>query len=162
MSNIVYIETSIISYLAAHPSRDVITAGHQQTTHEWWANERNDFSVYASALVLREASAGDTAAAAARLQWLNGIQLLSITPEAERLSELLIQRAALPSKAAADALHIATAAFHRASFLLTWNCKHIANAVKRPLIERVCREAGFEPPILCTPDELFGDQTNVE
>ena len=162
MSNVVYIETSIISYLAARPSRDVVTAGHQQTTHEWWASERSNFSVYASPLVLREASAGDMAAASARLHWLQGIPLIAVTPEAERLSELLIQRAALPAKAAADALHIATAAFHRVNFLLTWNCKHIANAVKRPLIERVCREFGLEPPILCTPDELTGGKSNVE
>jgi len=159
MSNTVYLETSIISYLAARPSRDVISAGHQQTTHDWWSAERGNFSVYASPLVLREASAGDATAASARLQ---GVPLWAITHEAEKLSELLIQRAALPSKAAADALHIATAAFHRASFLLTWNCKHIANAIKRPLIERICRECGYEPPILCTPEELTGGKSNVE
>jgi len=162
MSNRVYIETSIISYLAARPSRDVITAGHQQTTHDWWSIERGNFSLYASPLVLREASAGDTTAALARLQWLQGMPLVIIPPEAEELSELLLQKSALPAKAAADALHIATAAYHRINFLLTWNCKHIANAVKRPLIERVCRECGYEPPILCTPDELTGGKPNVE
>ena len=162
MSNVVYLETSIVSYLAARPSRDVITAGHQQTTHEWWAAERGNFSVCASPLVLREASAGDSLAASARLQWLRGIPLIAITPEAERLSELLIAHAALPARAVADALHIATAACHRTNFLLTWNCKHIANAVKRPLIERICRDAGFEPPILCTPDELTGGKSHVE
>jgi len=162
MSNTVYLETSIISYLAARPSRDVITAGHQQTTHDWWSIERGNFSVYASPLVLREASAGDATAASARLQWLQGVPLLAITPEAEKLSEILIQRAALPVKAVADALHIATAAFHRTNFLLTWNCKHIANAINRPLIERICRECGYEPPILCTPDELTGGKSNVE
>ncbi|MEE4376933.1 MAG: type II toxin-antitoxin system VapC family toxin [Candidatus Competibacteraceae bacterium] len=162
MSNTVYIETSIISYLAAHPSRDIIAAGHQQITHEWWVTERDDFSVYASALVLREASAGDLAAASARLQWLQGIPLLAITPEAEELAERLILQAALPAKAAADALHIATAAYHQLSFLLTWNCKHIANALIRPLIERVCRECGFESLILCTPEELTGGKPNVE
>lgn len=162
MSNRVYIETSIISYLAARPSRDIITAGHQQTTHEWWAAERGNFSLYASPLVLREASAGDVTVASTRLQWLQGLPLLAIPPEAETLSEQLLQRAALPSKAAADALHIATAAFHRINFLLTWNCKHIANAIKRPFIEQVCRECGYEPPILCTPDELTGGKSHVE
>lgn len=112
--------------------------------------------------MLKEASAGDEAAASARLQWLRGVPLLAITPEAEQLSEALIKLAALPVKAAADALHIAIATFHRADFLLTWNCKHIANAEKRSLIERACRQSGFEPPMLCTPDELFGDKENVE
>lgn len=162
MRKTVYIETSIISYLAARPSRDLIAAGHQQLTHEWWTAERGSFSVHASALVLREASGGDAAAAAARLQWLQGIPLVNIAPEAEALSEHLIQQAALPEKAAADALHIAIAACHRLNFLLTWNCKHIANAVQRPLIEHVCREFGFEPPILCTPEELTGDKPDVE
>lgn len=149
----VYVETSIISYLAARPSRDIIAAGHQQITHEWWARS-NDFSLHASALVLREASAGDHAAASARLEWLQGISIAAITPEAEALSERLILQTALPAKAEADALHIATAAYHRIDFLLTWNCKHIANAIRRPLIERVCREYGFDAPILCTPEEL--------
>jgi predicted nucleic acid-binding protein len=162
MSNVVYVETSIISYLAARPSRDVVTAGHQQTTHEWWANERNGFLLKTSSLVLREASAGDPMAAAARLHWLRDIPLLTITPEAERLSEALLSQAALPSKAAADALHIATAAVHRANYLLTWNCTHIANAIKRPQIERICRELGYEPPVLCTPEELTGGQENVD
>lgn len=118
--------------------------------------------MYASPLVLREASAGDPVAVIARLQWLQGIPLLAITTEAERLAEALIQGAALPAKAAADGLHIATAAFHRVDFLLTWNCAHIANAIKRPLIERICRDCGFEPPVLCTPDELIGGKVDVE
>ncbi|WP_236848703.1 type II toxin-antitoxin system VapC family toxin [Candidatus Thiodictyon syntrophicum] len=162
MGNVVYVETSVISYLAARPSRDIIIAGHQQTTQDWWASERTNFSVYASPLVFREASAGDPAAAIARLQCLRDIPLLAITPEAEQLAETLIQRAALPPKAAADGLHIATAAFHRVDFLLTWNCAHIANAIKRPLIEQICRECGFAPPVLCTPDELIGGNRDVE
>mgnify|MGYP001548342962 CR=1 FL=1 len=158
----VYIETSVISYLASCPSRDIIAAGHQQISHDWWATERNNFAIYASVLVLKEASSGDLTAASARLQWLQDIPLVAITPEAEELSGQLIQHAALPEKAAADALHIATAAYHQIDYLLTWNCKHIANAVKRSLIESVCRELGFEPPILCTPEELLGGTTNVE
>jgi hypothetical protein len=158
MGKVVYVETSIISYLAARPSRDVITSGHQQATHEWWQSERIRFTLCASALVLKEASAGDHAAATARLQWLQGVKLLSITPEAEALSEALINQAALPAKAAADALHVAIATIHRTDFLLTWNCKHIANAEKRSLIDHVCRQRGFGPPTLCTPDELFGDR----
>nr|VFK20291.1 MAG: hypothetical protein BECKLPF1236A_GA0070988_102551 [Candidatus Kentron sp. LPFa]VFK34042.1 MAG: hypothetical protein BECKLPF1236C_GA0070990_102401 [Candidatus Kentron sp. LPFa] len=90
----VYVETSIISYLVARPSRDIIAAGHQQITHEWWATERNDFSLYVSALVLREASGGDPVAASTRLQWLQGIPVVAITPKVEALSEHLILRSA--------------------------------------------------------------------
>jgi len=160
--NSVYLETSIISYLAARPSRDVIIAGHQQATYEWWFAERSNFSIYSSSLVLREASFGDAMAASTRLQWLEGVHLLAVTPEAEEFAKVLLHRMALPAKAAADALHIATATAHQINFLLTWNCKHIANAVNRPHIERVCRECGFEPPILCTPDELIGGTNHVD
>ena len=92
------------------------------------------------------------------MQWLQGIPLVAITPEAEELSERLILQAALPAKAAADALHIATAAYHQLNFLHTWNCKHIANATMRQAIERVCRTAGYEPPVICTPEELINHQ----
>jgi hypothetical protein len=154
MNNVVYIETSIIRYLAARPSRDLITAGHQQITHEWWAIERFNFSVCASPLVLREASAGDIMAASTRLQWLQGVPLIAITPEAEQLSELLIRRAALPAKAAADALHIATAAFHRAKFLLTWNCTHIANAPNAQTLSGCVVNTALNLPFYAHPMNL--------
>lgn len=162
MSAGVYLETSVISYLAGRPSRDLFVAAHQQLTQAWWQAERSRFSLCASPLVLREASQGDTIAAAARLRWLEGIPLIAVTKEAERLAERLLQDAALPPKAAADALHIAIAACHRIEFLMTWNCTHIANATKRPLIERVCRNFGVEPPILCTPEELMGEAPDVD
>jgi predicted nucleic acid-binding protein len=152
----VYIETSIISYLTARVSRDLIVAGHQQMTEEWWSVQRNRFELWASELVVEEASAGDASAAAERLKVLNTIEMLDITEEAGFLATALIERGSLPAKASADALHIAIAAVHNVDYLLTWNCKHIANAEMRPVIESVCRNMGFTPPILCTPEELMG------
>ena len=152
----VYIETSIISYLTARVSRDLIVAGHQQMTEEWWSVQRNRFELWASELVVEEASAGDASAAAERLKVLNTIEMLDITEEAGFLATALIERGSLPTKASADALHIAIAAVHNVDYLLTWNCKHIANAEIRPVIESVCRNMGFIPPILCTPEELMG------
>jgi predicted nucleic acid-binding protein len=152
----VYIETSIISYLTARVSRDLIVAGHQQMTEEWWSVQRNRFELWASELVVEEASAGDASAAAERLKVLNTIEMLDITEEAGFLATALIERGSLPAKASADALHIAIAAVHNVDYLLTWNCKHIANAEMRPVIESVCRNMGFIPPILCTPEELMG------
>lgn len=152
----VYVETSIVSYLTARPSRDLIVAGHQQVTHEWWRTHRSRFHLYASQLVIREASGGDPEAADARLRALDGLALLEILPTAVTLSQALVARGALPQKATADALHIAVAAAHGIEYLLTWNCKHIANAEIRPLIERTCRAHGVEPPVLCTPEELMG------
>ena len=152
----VYIETSIISYLTARVSRDLIVAGHQQMTEEWWSVQRNRFELWASELVVEGASAGDASAAAERLKVLNTIEMLDITEEAGFLATALIERGSLPAKASADALHIAIAAVHNVDYLLTWNCKHIANAEMRPVIESVCRNMGFIPPILCTPEELMG------
>ncbi|MDQ3557329.1 MAG: type II toxin-antitoxin system VapC family toxin [Gemmatimonadota bacterium] len=152
----VYVETSILGYLTARPSRDLIVAGHQQLTHEWWQLRRPLFEIFVSELVLEEAGRGDAEIAARRLRVLDGVSQLEIRADAVELSRALVQRGPLPSKAAADALHIAIAAVHGAEYLLTWNCKHIANAEMRPLIDRICREQGYEPPVLCTPEELMG------
>lgn len=157
-----YIETSIISYLTARPSRDLIVAGHQQITHEWWQLRQPFFQLFASELVLSEAAQGDPAAARARVAVLAGVATLETRPEALELAQRLLQRGPLPQKAAADALHIGIAAVHGVEYLLTWNCKHIANAETRPQIERICRAAGYEPPVLCTPEQLLGGERYVD
>lgn len=155
----VYLETSVISYLTARSSRDIVVAGHQQTTRDWWQTRRVVFDLYVSELVLREARGGDTQAATERLAVLETIELLEITPDALDLANQLVLEAAIPQKAIADALHIATAVTSGINFLLTWNCKHIANATMRSKIERICRTTGYEPSIICTPEELMEDES---
>ena len=152
----VYVETSVISYLAARPSRDLIVAARQQLTHTWWRDRRPMFDLYVSQVVLDEILAGDPDAAERRAALAAGIPVLDIVPEAADLAAALIQRVPLPTTAGADAAHIATAAYHRIDFLMTWNSTHIANAELRPRVERVCRESGHPAPVLCTPDELMG------
>lgn len=156
MKRTVYIETSVISYLAAYPSRDVVVAGHQQTTHEWWKTRRERYDLYVSELVLEEASGGDPDAALRRMEYGANLTALSLNEQAVLLARRMVEQHALPSKALADALHVAIAAENGVDFLLTWNCRHIANAETRSLIEETCHEAGFEPPIICTPEELLG------
>jgi hypothetical protein len=141
MKPTVYVETTVPSYLTAWASRDLVRAAHQQITREWWSH-RDKFDLYA---------------AADRLTALSGIPLLQQGPEVIALAEALMRDVPLPEKAAADSLHIATAAVHGMRYLLTWNCTHIANVVLRPQIEAVCRTSGFEPPLICTPEELSGD-----
>jgi predicted nucleic acid-binding protein len=153
MKPTVYIETTIPSYLTAWPSRDLVRTAHQQITREWWAR-RGGFDLYVSPLVMQECQAGDAQAAADRLAALAGIPLLDETPEVAELAEALLRGVPLPQKAAADALHIASAAVHGIQYLLTWNCTHLANVALRPQIEAVCRAAGYEPPLICTPEEL--------
>ena len=155
MADRVYIETTFVSYLTAKPSRDVVIAGHQQITHEWWDTRRTTYELCVSQLVLDEAGAGDAQAAQERLLVLRPMLVLETTAEAVALAKALLQAGALPAKAADDALHIAVAATKAVPFLLTWNCRHLANAVLRPVIEAVCQARGFKAPIICTPEELL-------
>lgn len=156
MAQTVYLETSIISYLTARPSRDLVTAARQELTRQWWRRRRASFEVYVSEAVIAEARVGDSEAAARRLAALEHLPLLDITAAATRLAGAVAAALQLPRRAAADSVHIAVAAYHGIEYLLTWNSTHIANAELRPTIEQVCRDGGFLPPILCTPDELMG------
>lgn len=150
----VYLETTVISYLTALPSRDIIQAAHQQITHEWW-QRRDRFDLFVSQAVLEEAARGDAKAAARRLAALEGIPVLAVGVEVSELAERFLRMRAIPPKAAIDALHIAVAVVNGMDYLLTWNCMHIANAALRGKIEHTCRGVGLRPPILCTPEELM-------
>ena len=150
----VYLETTIPSYLTALPSRDLVMAAHQQITREWWQG-RERFELFISQIVLREASGGNAEAASRRMELVQGIPVLEVTEEASVLAEELVRRRALPESAAVDALHISVAVVNGLDYLLTWNCTHIANATIRGDIERICRSKGYEPPVICTPEELM-------
>ena len=154
-----YVETSVISYLTARPSRDLITAARQQLTSLWWVTRRFEYDFFVAPLVLEEAELGDATAAAARLLVLRDLPIVVPPPEADRLAEALMRDTPLPNKAAADAVHIAVAATAGAEYLLTWNFKHIANPSLREQIAEVCRSSGVEPPILCTPEDLLEGAT---
>ena len=155
MKSRVYIETSIPSYLTARRSRDLITAANQELTQEWWETRKDDFDFVISEFVLREAAAGDPNAAQNRLAAIAGIPELDITDEVGQLAQILMEKVPLPEKAQLDAFHIAVATIHGIDYLLTWNCTHINNAELRPRIEALCRLQGYEPPIICTPQELL-------
>lgn len=153
----VYIETSIPSYLTARLSNDLRVAANQNTTIEWWENRRPCFDLFISEFVATEAILGDSEVAEKRLETIADLPKLSITDAVKTLAKSLISEGAIPPKAEIDAYHIAVAAVNGVEYLLTWNCTHIANAIMRPKIEEVCRQQGFEPPIICTPQELMED-----
>lgn len=152
-----YLETTIPSYLTSRPSRDLIIAGHQQITRDWWAKRRGDFQVYISQFVLDEAGAGDAIAARERLKVLQPFPLLDITPEVSVLASALVASGRIPPKAATDAAHIAITAVHGMDFLITWNCVHIANAAIIKDLASICRDHACECPVICTPEELLGE-----
>jgi hypothetical protein len=155
MKQRLYMETTIPSYLTSRPSRDLIVAGHQQVTREWWEKRRGAFEIYISQLVVDEASAGDPDAARERMLIVRDFAMLDITPEVGHLASAILASGILPRKAATDAAHIAIAAVHGVDFLLTWNCVHIANAVIAKAVANICRQFDWESPVICTPEELF-------
>ena len=150
----VYIETSVISYLTARPSNDFRAMSNQNVTLEWWELERPKFELVISEFVIAEASLGHPEAAQRRLAAMLGLVELQATQAVKALGRELVTRNALPAVAEIDALHVAIAAVNGIENLLTWNCTHIANAHTRPKIEATCRALGYEPPIICTPQEL--------
>lgn len=152
----VYIETSIVSHATARPSRDVTVAGLQQQARDWWANERSKFELVTSQLTLDESADGDPEAAADRLLLLHGLPLVDINSEVERLAERLLLAHTMPEKAAADAVHVAAAALGGVEYLLTLNCKHIANARELPRIYELLDREGLGNLLICTPAEFLG------
>lgn len=155
MKQRVYVETTIVSYLVSRPSGDVRVAANQVTTLDWWESRREIFDLFTSEFVLAEASLGDPVFAARRMDVLKAMSELRTTDEVQSLGDALISEGPIPVNAEIDAYHIAVAAVNGMGYLLTWNCTHIANAAMRPGIEAVCRSHGYEPPTICTPQELM-------
>jgi predicted nucleic acid-binding protein len=153
MKPTVYIETTIPSYLTAWPSNNLLMAARQLSTKQWW-DTREQYSLFVSLIVQNECRGGDPIAAALRLEAIDGLLLLDQPKEVDILAARIAKAIQLPSKAGADAFHLALSAFHGIDYLLTWNCKHIANASLRKKIEEICWGEGYQPPVMCTPDSL--------
>ncbi len=151
----IYIETTIPSCMGAHPSSQESIAADQQVTHQWWASERNRFRLYTSIFTVDEASGGDASAAERRMVFLQGIPQLTVIPEIEPLAENLVRLLRLPAKAVMDASHLAICILHRVDYLLTWNCKHLANPVLQKELVEYCRYHDLSIPIICTPEALL-------
>ncbi len=151
----VYLETSIFGYVASRPGLNVIFAANQFLTLQWWNDHRTRFDLFVSQAVIDECSAGDPVAASERLVFFDGIPVLAINSDTQTLAQDILRRVGLPPKAAIDAVHIAAASQNRMDFLLTWNCKHIANPSFRRKIEEVLADHGLASPVICTPQELI-------
>jgi predicted nucleic acid-binding protein len=162
VKNRVYIETSIVSYLTARPSRDLIVAARQQVTRDWWEKQRRIYVCFVSEFVLPEAGRGDPGASRSRLSALANLPLLRVEEGAIELADGLVAAGLLPEIAATDALHLSMATVHEMNVLLTWNCGHLANATILGEVGRFVRIKGYELPIVCTPDQLMGDAEEQE
>ena len=151
----VYVETTVISYLTAWRSPQLVMAANQEVTRTWWDEHQQDYELYVSGVVRQEATCGDQDAVRRRLEVIDLIQELDVPEDAHQLAEQLVAGVPLPPKADVDALHIAVAAINGMDYLLTWNCRHIANVTLRSAIEGVIEAAGFAPPLISTPQELI-------
>jgi predicted nucleic acid-binding protein len=157
MTETVYIETSIIGYLSARTSNNLIVMANVEATQEWWDDRRSLFSIYISQVVLDEVARGDAEIAAKRLDILRDFPLLTIDQAVQNLAAQFLSKSNLPPKASDDALHIAVATVYELDYLLTWNCKHIANAQIQKKLAQISLDAGYELPTICTPYELMGE-----
>ena len=151
----VYLETTIPSYLTSWPSAQIVHAGHQISTREWWNNHRQSYELYTSLVTHQEAASGDPVAAQRRLESLRGIPLLAVTPECEAIANAVLGAGLIPTKADRDALHIGVATYHQMHLLLTWNIRHIANAHVREDLRVLIESLGYSLPTICTPEELL-------
>ena len=157
---IVYIESSVISYITSRPSRDVVIAGRQAISHDWWENCRQRFDIRVSVLVEEEIGQGDTLAAQTRLALIRDVPSLKLSDEAAQLAEQLISHGAVPKGSEEDALHIGIAAAQGTDYLLTWNFKHINNAEMKSSITRIVESFGFICPQICSPEALGGNSND--
>lgn len=157
MSETVYIETSILGYLTARSTRNLILAANIELTKEWWELHSNTFALYISQVVLDEVARGDAEIALKRLEIVNGLPLVELNQSVRSLAAQFLARSNLPPKASDDAVHIAAATVHGLDYLLTWNCKHIANAQIQRKLEEISLDFGYQLPVICTPYELLGD-----
>lgn len=153
---IVYIETTIVSYLVANPSRDPILAAHQQVTRQWWQGQRSSYHCLVSGETLAEAARGDVEQARLRLEALQGLPVLPITAEVEALADAILQSGSLPATVRSDAIHVAAATLAGVDFLLTWNCRHLANPHLQKQLRAFMAARGLALPEICTPIELGG------
>ncbi len=152
----VYLETSVISYLTARPSRDVVKLARQELTRQWWHDMRMRYHLHVSSFVIAEISRGDPEAARQRLDSVAGLSEITMSDAADALYEGLLSAKAVPAEAEADAMHIALAVVNRMDYLLTWNCAHINNAAHKKKIAKVAERFGYtEGSTLTTPEELM-------
>ena len=152
----VYLETSVISYLVGWLNqRSILVAHNQEFTREWWSLRRHEYELFSSAVAVNEAKKGEEPLAKERLSFLADTTLLDVSDIATALAIELLRHTRMPAKADVDALHVAVAAVHGMDYLLSWNCKHLVNGNILPHVYAVCRASGYEPPLICTPQELM-------
>ena len=162
MKEKIYLETSVISYYSARPSRDVIVLAHQAITRSWWPIALKQYDIYISEVVIEEMSMGDPEAASKRIESVNEFAELKLSEDVERMADVYMREFEIPKKAFRDTLHLAFSSVHNIDYLVTWNCAHLANVHVIKKVRRINTEFDMPIPIICTPEEFEGGNDNVE
>jgi len=155
MKPVVYVETSVISYLAARPSRDVLTQARQIWTWEWWNSAQTHWTLKVSEMVIEEAVRGNPDAAGRRLDLLHGLDVVGVDDEARAFAQRLLDVGALPKTEPEDALHVAVSAVIGARYLVSWNFAHLVGPEAKIRLLEAVRVCGRSPALLATPEELL-------
>ncbi len=155
MKKRIYVETTVVSYLTAKPSRDLVVASHQEATWELWPELSAKYETYISALVYDEARKGDPEQASVRLAAVEPFPMLDIDDEARTLAEKIITGKGIPGEFPEDALHIAVAAVNGIEVIITWNIGHLNNPFTRKKVRQIVESEGYACPEICSPDELL-------
>ena len=156
MKQKIYIETSVISYLVASASKNLVVAAHQASTADMW-KQIDKFDVFISDIVIQEASRGDKKQSSERLNLIEKIPVLKIDDETKELARALLDGKAIPVKCPEDALHISVAAVNGIDAIVTWNFKHINNPFTRKMTRTIIESKGIACPEICSPEELIGE-----
>ena len=155
MKESVYLETTVVSYYTSRPSRDIIIIAHQEITREWWPRALKRYDIFISEIVVEEANSGDSEAAKRRLLELKDFSHLELNSKVEDMSKIYMERLEIPEKSFRDALHLAVASVHNIDYLVTWNCKHLANGEIIKKLLKVNENFDVHTPVICSPDELM-------
>jgi len=142
--------------LVPRPTNNLIASARQHTTRIWWQNNADNFRLFTSEVVHFEASKGDPQMAHARLEFIASIPRVPVTAESHQLADKLLSCGVISAKAKTDALHLAIATVHHLDFLVTRNCRHLANGEISRQVVNFFRQIGYTPPYMCTPDGLPG------
>ena len=159
MKRTLYIETTVVSYFAARPSRDLLVAGHQEATRELWPSLGTVYDTYVSALVYEEAARGDAEQAAKRLAAIRPFRMLDVDEDARTLAEKIVAGKGVPQEFPEDALHIAIAAVNGIAAVATWNFAHLSNPFTRMMVRQIVENEGYACPEICSPEELLEDKS---
>ena len=154
MTDTVYVDTSVVSYLTARPAQDLVTAARQVETVEWWTVQSPYFELFRSDVAIDGTGQGSGDADKRRIEILREMTILTFTRDTSALARALLEWGAVPEGAEDDAGRIAVAAVNDIDYFLTWNCAHIANTVTMPAIAEVCERQGYSSPIITTPNQL--------